>query len=84
MDDGLHEFRDSHWRFPWEAILVAILTNYINAFRSYADFGGRATRTEYWLFQVLNAVINYGLLFIAWRNDWSMGVLVVLILYSLV
>ena len=63
---------------------MALFTYYIRAFQSYADFSGRATRSEYWLFQVLNAVINYGLLFIAWRNDWSMGVLVVLILYSLV
>ena len=63
---------------------MALFTYYIRAFQSYADFGGRATRTEYWLFQVLNAVIHYGLLFIAWRNDWSMAVLVVLILYSLV
>ncbi len=31
---------------------------YFNAFKRYADFAGRATRTEYWMFVLCNMVVG--------------------------
>ena len=30
---------------------------YLEPFTKYADFSGRATRSEYWLFTIINSVI---------------------------
>lgn len=34
---------------------------YVQAWKKWNDFGGRARRTEFWMFIVANAVVNVGL-----------------------
>jgi len=40
-----------------------ILNNYFNVIKKYADFKGRASRKEYWLFFLANFIIYLGLAF---------------------
>lgn len=35
------------------------MTHYFNAWKKFADFHGRARRTEYWLFVILNAIPSF-------------------------
>ena len=37
---------------------------YLKVLRSYAEFDGRARRKEFWMFFLINLVINYALMFI--------------------
>lgn len=37
---------------------------YIDAFKKYADFNGRATRKEYWMFVLFNIIISIAISFI--------------------
>lgn len=37
---------------------------YIGCFRKYVDFEGRARRTEYWMFILINAIIGFALSFV--------------------
>lgn len=37
---------------------------YLKVMKQYTDFHGRARRKEYWMFQLLNAILLYGLLII--------------------
>jgi uncharacterized membrane protein YhaH (DUF805 family) len=37
---------------------------YIGVLKKYATFGGRARRTEYWMFVLFNVVISFGLGFL--------------------
>ena len=41
---------------------VPVLGHYLDMFRRYADFRGRATRTQYWLAVLVHAVIAVALL----------------------
>ena len=34
---------------------------YLDVWRKYADFSGRARRKEYWMFTLLNAVVTFGI-----------------------
>jgi uncharacterized membrane protein YhaH (DUF805 family) len=38
---------------------------FLKCFRQYADFKGRARRTEYWMFTLVCSIISYGLQIIA-------------------
>lgn len=42
---------------------------YLKVLRQYADFGGRARRTEFWMFTLFNAIISVVLMII----DYSAG-----------
>ena len=39
---------------------------YLKVLRQYVDFDGRARRKEYWLFQLFNLIIVYGLFFLGY------------------
>jgi len=52
---------------------------YLKAFRQYADFTGRARRTEYWMFALFNAIIAIVLLLI----DYGLGTMFLNWIYSL-
>ena len=43
---------------------------YLEPFTKYADFSGRATRSEYWLFTIINSVILAVLLGLAAAISW--------------
>ena len=43
---------------------------YLEPFTKYADFSGRATRSEYWLFIIINSVILAVLLGLAAAISW--------------
>ena len=62
---------------------MVLFTSYIAAFRSYADFSGRSTRSEYWLFQIVNGVVVWGLSLLAWQNGFPTLITVLLGLYFL-
>ena len=62
---------------------MALIGNYIRAFQKYAEFSGRATRSEYWLFQIVNLVIIAVLFFVAFQTGWNTSVFVVIALYAL-
>lgn len=53
---------------------------FIDAFKRYADFTGRATRTEYWMF-ILFYVIIYVVLAVI---DTYLGTLVLALIFSIV
>lgn len=53
---------------------------FIDAFKKYADFSGRATRTEYWMFILIYVVIYVALSVI----DTYLGTLVLAVLFSIV
>ena len=38
---------------------------YLKVLKQYADFSGRARRTEYWMFYLFNSFIPIGLMIIA-------------------
>jgi len=38
-----------------------LMKHYFNAFRHYADFSGRASRTEFWMFVLINSIISWGI-----------------------
>lgn len=38
---------------------------YLMAFEKYADFSGRSRRKEYWMFNLFNIIIVFGVVFIA-------------------
>lgn len=40
------------------------MNEFVDAFKKYAEFNGRATRREYWMFFVVNFVIILGLIFV--------------------
>ena len=37
---------------------MILVTNYVGVLSKYVGFGGRATRTEYWLFALVNIIIH--------------------------
>lgn len=37
---------------------------YLDAFRNYFNFSGRATRTEYWMFVLFNVIVSFVLGFV--------------------
>lgn len=43
------------------AIRVSLLSNYVAVLRKYNDFDGRARRSEYWYFFLVNVLISQGL-----------------------
>lgn len=49
-------------RYP-SANREGTMNYYFSVLKKYADFNGRARRSEYWVFGLINAVISYGLLF---------------------
>lgn len=54
---------------------------YFEVIGKYADFGGRAARAEYWLFQIVNAAIRIGLVILAWAVSWWL--IILLVIYGL-
>jgi len=58
-----------------------MIENYISVFQKYTDFDGRASRREFWLFQLANIIIMLGIavLFFIIPQAWP----VVLALYIL-
>ena len=62
---------------------MALIGNYVKAFQKYAQFSGRATRSEYWLFQIVNLVIIAALFLVAFQTEWNTSVMVVFALYAL-
>ena len=58
---------------------------YIYCFKNYAKFNGRASRTEYWSFALINLLIsNIPVLMVAWGNGRLDELMIVYYLYSLV
>ena len=53
---------------------------FIDAFKKYADFTGRATRTEYWMFILFYMIIYVALAVI----DAFLGTVILSLLFSLV
>lgn len=43
------------------AIRVSLLSNYVAVLKKYNDFDGRARRSEYWYFFLINVLISQGL-----------------------
>lgn len=41
-----------------------MLQYYVGVFKKYATFTGRARRSEYWYFTLVNTLITYGLIFL--------------------
>jgi len=56
------------------------MEHFIDAFRKYADFTGRANRTQYWMY-ILFYVISYLVLTVI---DAALGVLLLSLIYSLI
>jgi uncharacterized membrane protein YhaH (DUF805 family) len=59
---------------------------YIKVIKQYADFSGRARRTEYWMFQLFNMLAVIGLVFIGFfigATTESLYGMIPLILYGL-
>lgn len=54
---------------------------YLKVIKQYANFSGRARRTEYWMFALINGLISIGLMLIAQFVDQSLSILN--IIYSL-
>ena len=48
-----------------------MIDNYVGVMRKYAAFGGRATRTEYWLFALAQVVILVGFSVVAFLSLFS-------------
>lgn len=51
---------------------------FINAFRNYANFAGRATRSEFWSFQLIGFIIGLltaqqDVLIDTWNDEWKIG-----------
>ena len=42
---------------------------YVDVLKKYADFSGRARRSEYWFFALFNTIVMLALLFIGWLID---------------
>ncbi len=40
------------------------MKEYLNVFKKYADFNGRARRREYWMFILFHMIFVYGLMFL--------------------
>lgn len=58
---------------------------YIYCFKNYAKFNGRASRTEYWSFALINMLIsNIPVLMVVWGNGRLDELMIVSYLYSLV
>lgn len=53
---------------------------FIDAFKKYADFSGRATRTQYWMFILIFTIIYIALAII----DFYLGTLVLAFVFNLV
>ncbi|MBN8826690.1 MULTISPECIES: DUF805 domain-containing protein [unclassified Spirosoma] len=49
---------------PNAATPVSILDNYVAVLKKYNDFNGRARRSEYWYFFLVNVIVTQGLNFI--------------------
>ena len=56
------------------------MEHFIDAFRNYANFSGRATRTQYWMYTLIYLVFYIGLAII----DEFVGTLVLAGIFSLV
>lgn len=54
---------------------------YLQVFKKYADFKGRARRKEYWMFLLFNMIFTYALLFL---ETLIYGIPILTVLYSLV
>ncbi len=52
---------------------------YLKCLKQYADFNGRARRTEYWMFWLINTVVGFILGFI----DGFLGLMLLSVIYSL-
>ena len=62
-----------------------IMKYYIYCFKNYAKFNGRASRTEYWSFALINMLIsNIPVLMVVWGNGRLDELMIVSYLYSLV
>jgi uncharacterized membrane protein YhaH (DUF805 family) len=55
---------------------------YLEVLKKYATFGGRARRTEFWMFTLINFIIS-AVLNIVQRSTGSTIVLVISVIYSL-
>ena len=49
---------------PNAATPVSVLDNYVAVLKKYNDFNGRARRSEYWYFFLVNVLVTQGLNFI--------------------
>lgn len=45
------------------------MKHYINAFRNYANFNGRARRTEYWMFFIINSILGNTISYVSFEAD---------------
>ncbi len=59
------------------------MNEYLNAIKHYADFNGRASRKEYWMFILFNFLIStlfllFDLLFGTFNREMFMGILTIL------
>lgn len=65
-------------------ITIMAFNYYLNAFRfHYADFEGRARRSEYWYFTLFNIIISYGLMGMMFLGEGMYFMYFVSVLYSL-
>ena len=51
---------------------------YLDAWKKYANFGGRSRRKEFWIFALVNMVISWALAFIT----GSLGVVGTIVIYG--
>ena len=66
-----------------ESFLIVLVENYFSVLKQYADFKGRASRKEFWMFVFLNLIINI-IFFILTRIPILRVIFwIVLILFSL-
>ncbi|WP_179950482.1 DUF805 domain-containing protein [Spirosoma aerolatum] len=49
---------------PNAANHVSVLDNYVAVLKKYNDFNGRARRSEYWYFFLVNVIVTQGLNFV--------------------
>lgn len=49
------------------------MNHYIDAFKNYANFSGRATRTQYWMFVLFNFIISLVLSFVLTMTIGDIG-----------
>jgi uncharacterized membrane protein YhaH (DUF805 family) len=60
-----------------------MINYWLNGWKNFATFSGRARRSEYWYFLLMNLIVQYGAGFLIGQIDAAIGVMLTLA-YSLV
>ena len=75
------QFREKRWRVVVEdfwVVLSVSMEHFIDAFRNYSNFSGRATRSQFWAFQVVSFIVSVctaqnDVLNEVWNDDMKLG-----------